>query len=628
MPLSSETVELPKVVGLVDVPIDCNMRTYDAAWIHVYYGIERIEAVYGVDFDVAVALDFQSFTVTPRASFMVKLAALGQGNNIRVVRLLPLTTDITETEAFERAKLVLEFERQTMRDQQLKYLIDVMTAAILDQLETMGEFVLTGSGAPSDALGEDGWYYIDRDVPNLHGPKTAGVWPAGVSMTVNGAGAIIGPGVSINDNIMTFNGVSGQQAKDSGVAIANVVLNAHKNVNNGVAGLDGSGKLSTAVLPNLSIVTVTPVASQVAQLALVAQSGDVAIRTDQKLAYMHNGGTAGTMADWTEFGFADYLPLAGGTLSGPLVGTTFTGTQFILDAEARLDLDAGNPRFRFDSGPDFLKFNKATKDLELWLYGIKTHKFGISGDEVRAYFDDDDYIGYDRGNAEFYIKINSTIQWTFGNTYTFSFGDFWCFNGIILDDDQGEPGSVQNGHLWGDTRTFHGYLQAQRNLITMVQFMSLLATYALTSQQAAQKAFNTPANGAFNVKADTTYEFEGFISLSAMSGSSGGFGFAFLGTATLDSIEWDSVANKAVLATAAAPQSTANVTAANTVLVTLTTATVGWMRIKGMLRTNAAGTLIPAVSLGVAAAAVVGVNSFFKISPIGSDQITSYGDVS
>ena len=40
--------------------------------------------------------------------------------------------------------------------------------------------------------------------------------------------------------------------------------------------------------------------SQAAQLALVPQEGDVAVRTDISKNYIHNGGKAGTMADWTE----------------------------------------------------------------------------------------------------------------------------------------------------------------------------------------------------------------------------------------------------------------------------------------------------------------------------------------
>lgn len=56
----------------------------------------------------------------------------------------------------------------------------------------------------------------------------------------------------------------------------------------------------TGTPPPLLITTPNVVASQAAQLALTAQVGDIAIRSDQNLNYVHNGGTAGTMADWSQ----------------------------------------------------------------------------------------------------------------------------------------------------------------------------------------------------------------------------------------------------------------------------------------------------------------------------------------
>jgi len=66
-----------------------------------------------------------------------------------------------------------------------------------------------------------------------------------------------------------------------------------------VASLVG-GKVPTSELPAIALTEVFVVASQVDQLALDAQEGDVAVRTDLSRTYIHNGGTAGTMADWTE----------------------------------------------------------------------------------------------------------------------------------------------------------------------------------------------------------------------------------------------------------------------------------------------------------------------------------------
>jgi hypothetical protein len=144
------------------------------------------------------------------------------------------------------------------------------------------------------------------------------------------------------------------------------------------------------------------------------------------------------------------------------------------------------------------------------------------------------------------------------------------------------------------------------------------ASSALTSQTPAQKLFQTSTNGAITLPIGE-YEFECEFSLSAMSATSGSFGFNLLGagTATIGSQRWLARANKAALATAVAPQESWN-TAANTAIATATTNTVGWARIKGVVKITAAGTIIPSVSLGIAAAAVVGINSSFKIAPINS----------
>jgi len=78
-------------------------------------------------------------------------------------------------------------------------------------------------------------------------------------------------------------------------------LRTEKDQANGYAGIGPDGKINVAALPALAVTKTTVVASQAAQLALTAQEGDVAVRTDQSRTYIHNGGSAGTMADWTEF---------------------------------------------------------------------------------------------------------------------------------------------------------------------------------------------------------------------------------------------------------------------------------------------------------------------------------------
>lgn len=78
------------------------------------------------------------------------------------------------------------------------------------------------------------------------------------------------------------------------------VIADQAGVADGLATLDGSGKIPTSQLPALALTDVSVVADESAQLALTAQEGDVAVRTDENKSYIHNGGTAGTMADWSE----------------------------------------------------------------------------------------------------------------------------------------------------------------------------------------------------------------------------------------------------------------------------------------------------------------------------------------
>jgi hypothetical protein len=165
----------------------------------------------------------------------------------------------------------------------------------------------------------------------------------------------------------------------------------------------------------------------------------------------------------------------------------------------------------------------------------------------------------------------------------------------------------------------------QRGVISTDQLIIQQAAYTLTSQTAAQKLFNATVNGQVTLTAGT-YGFDCFFSLSSMSSSSGSFGFALGGGATFTQYWWaDAQKGTATLATATATQSTYN-TAANTTLATASVNTVGYAKIAGNIVVTVGGTLIPQVSLGVAAGAVVGIGSYFRIRPVGSTSVVSIGN--
>lgn len=168
---------------------------------------------------------------------------------------------------------------------------------------------------------------------------------------------------------------------------------------------------------------------------------------------------------------------------------------------------------------------------------------------------------------------------------------------------------------------------SERGALSTEQWICNTSTYTLTSQTAAQKIFNSPSNGQVTVAGSTTYQFECEYDLSAMSSTSGSFGFAIAGTATLSSIKFVALARKGTtLSTSAGAEITLNVIASNVALTAAGTTVTGVACIRGLCRVTTGGTIIPQVSLGVAAAAVVGVNSYFRIWPVGSDTAISVGN--
>ena len=167
----------------------------------------------------------------------------------------------------------------------------------------------------------------------------------------------------------------------------------------------------------------------------------------------------------------------------------------------------------------------------------------------------------------------------------------------------------------------------QRGVMATESFINPTATYTLTSQTAAQALFNVVTNGTITLPLGT-YQFECMFALASMSGSSGSFGFALGGTAVIGS-RYHTIASMpaSILNTATATYQTwASGASPTTSLTANSTNGNGVAFIKGIVRVTTAGTLIPQVSLTSAAAAVVQLDSYFKIAPLGSQTVTSVGN--
>ena len=89
-----------------------------------------------------------------------------------------------------------------------------------------------------------------------------------------------------------------EKAKLAGLGTA-----AEKNVgtaSGNVPVLDSDGKLAASVIPSVAITDTFVVASQAAMLALTAQVGDIAIRTDLSKTFILQTAPASTLGNWKE----------------------------------------------------------------------------------------------------------------------------------------------------------------------------------------------------------------------------------------------------------------------------------------------------------------------------------------
>jgi hypothetical protein len=77
-------------------------------------------------------------------------------------------------------------------------------------------------------------------------------------------------------------------------------ITTQKGANNGIAELDGTGKLPTSQLPALAISNVYVVSSQAAMLALPSDVGEIAIRTDVSKSFILTTSPASTLGNWAE----------------------------------------------------------------------------------------------------------------------------------------------------------------------------------------------------------------------------------------------------------------------------------------------------------------------------------------
>lgn len=193
---------------------------------------------------------------------------------------------------------------------------------------------------------------------------------------VAGGGNVVGPGAIADNTFAFFNGTTGTVLKAVAAPSSTLITNsstapgttvtdaltglktktdttdatvaghtttlgtlgtaATKNTGTGsgnVPILDGSGLLNTSVLPALAITDIFPAASQAVMLALTAQKGDIAIRSDLNKTFALSTNSPSTLADWLELKTPTDLVLSVAGLTGTITGSGLKTALAIVAAD-------------------------------------------------------------------------------------------------------------------------------------------------------------------------------------------------------------------------------------------------------------------------------------------------------
>lgn len=173
-----------------------------------------------------------------------------------------------------------------------------------------------------------------------------------------------------------------------------------------------------------------------------------------------------------------------------------------------------------------------------------------------------------------------------------------------------------------------------RAVIATEHFVARTGTKTMTSNTSLQSIFGGGTggltNGALTVDAATSYYFECLLSVTAMSSTTGNFGFSLSGggTATFTSAGFFTTGyDNTTLTTPGSGGGVYNGTSAITTNIVIASTTTGAAAlIKGIFRINGGGTIIPSIQLTTAAAAVIGADSWFKCYPVGTNTVVSVGN--
>lgn len=190
---------------------------------------------------------------------------------------------------------------------------------------------------------------------------------------ISASAAIAYSKLSIADGDLTIAKTSGLQS-----ALDGKVDDSQLGANNGVATLDANGKLTNSQIPAIAITDTFVAADQTAMLALSAQTGDVAVRTDLSKSFILKGTDPTVLGDWQEL----LTPTSAVTSVNGQTGTVSLDSDDVAEGSTNLyftdgRVDTRTATYRFaatwasgDGTSKTVTHNLGSTDVRVELYEI------------------------------------------------------------------------------------------------------------------------------------------------------------------------------------------------------------------------------------------------------------------
>ena len=166
------------------------------------------------------------------------------------------------------------------------------------------------------------------------------------------------------------------------------------------------------------------------------------------------------------------------------------------------------------------------------------------------------------------------------------------------------------------------------NLLNTRRLFSIVpaATFVLTAGSSAQNALPTTGD-VFTLEASTSYLFEGFYFIDK-SGTTCTTALSFAGTATITSVMYSALAQNVAKNTTGATLGAAWIDTVAATVVNATATSAVQIKFEGIIRINAAGTVIPQITFSATPTSpIMLANSYIIFEKIGTSTENTLGSV-